>query len=186
LSFGFAALFKQFKDLFILLACLRGPYFLFAPHTRYTIGTSMADYARNKQAYFNYEVLEKYEAGIELRGFEVKSIKSGRASLQGAYVVIRGGEAFLTGATIPVYQAANTPADYDPMRSRRLLLHKAELLKLSPQAEQKGLTLVPLRLYNKKGKIKLGFALVRGKRTHDKRETIKRKDIERETARKFK
>lgn len=139
----------------------------------------MADYARNKQAYFQYEIMEEYEAGMELRGFEVKSIKSGRASLQGAYVVIRGGEAFLTGATIPAYQEANTPSDYDPMRSRRLLLHKEELLKLASQAEQKGLTLAPLRLYNRKGKIKLGFALVRGKRVRDKRETIKRREAQR-------
>jgi SsrA-binding protein len=146
----------------------------------------MADYARNKQAYFNYEVLEKYEAGMELRGFEVKSIKDGKISLQGAHIVIRGGEAFLIGATIPPYQEANTPPDYDTGRSRKLLLRKEELQKLAGESEQKGLTLAPLRLYNRRGKIKLEFALVRGKRTYDKRETIKRRDIERETARKLK
>lgn len=143
----------------------------------------MNDYAKNKKAYFDYEILQKYEAGIELRGYEVKSIKTGRASLRGAFVIIRGNEAYLTNTTIAQYQEANTPKDYDATRTRRLLLHKKEIQELIGAAAAKGLTLVPLRLYNKKGKIKLEFALVRGKKKYDKRESIKKRDAEREIER---
>ncbi|OGZ61300.1 MAG: SsrA-binding protein [Candidatus Spechtbacteria bacterium RIFCSPLOWO2_01_FULL_46_10] len=146
----------------------------------------MADYARNKKAYFNYEILEKYEAGLELRGFEVKSIKAGRVSLQGAFIIIRGSEAFLTNTTIPPYQAANTPKDYDETRTRRLLLHKNEIDELTGKSQQKGLTLVPLRLYNKSGKIKLEFALVRGKKKYDKREKLRKEEAGRKIQRALK
>ena len=140
----------------------------------------MADYATNKKARFEYEILETYEAGISLRGFEVKAIRPGLASLQGSYVLIRGGEAFLVGATIPPYQSGNTPADYEPDRTRKLLLRREELRLLQGKTATKGLTLAPIRLYNKNGKIKLGFALVRGKKKYDKRQSIKRRDVERE------
>ena len=145
----------------------------------------MADYTKNKRAYFDYEILQKYEAGIELHGYEVKSIKSGRASLRGAFVIIRAEETYLTNANITPYQAANMPKDYDPGRTRKLLLHKKEIKELIGKSAIKGLTLAPLRLYNKKGKIKLEFALVRGKKKYDKRESIKKRDTEREMGRKM-
>lgn len=143
----------------------------------------MSDYARNKKVLFEYEILERWEAGLSLRGLEVKAIRAGLASLQGAYVLIRGNEAFLTGATIPAYQKANAPTDYDPAQTRRLLLHREEIRILQGKTAQKGLTLAPIRLYNKHGKIKLEFALVRGKKKYDKRESIKKRDVERELSR---
>ena len=119
-------------------------------------------------------------------GFEVKSIKAGRVSLQGAFIIIRGSEAFLTNTTIPPYQAANTPKDYDETRTRRLLLHKNEIDELTGKSQQKGLTLVPLRLYNKSGKIKLEFALVRGKKKYDKREKLRKEEAGRKIQRALK
>jgi len=145
----------------------------------------MKEISRNKKAYFNYEILERFEAGISLNGQEVKSIKSGRINLAGSYVVIRGGEAYLLGANVPPYQPKNAPADYNPERSRKLLLKKSEINYLIGKTKQKGLTTVPLRVYNIRGKIKLEFALVRGKRKVDKRETIKKRETEREIRRVF-
>ena len=145
----------------------------------------MKEISRNKKAYFSYEILERFEAGISLNGQEVKSIKSGRINLAGSYVVIRGGEAYLLGANVPPYQPKNAPADYDPERSRKLLLKKAEINYLIGKTKQKGLTTVPLRVYNIRGKIKLEFALVRGKRKVDKRETIKKRETDREIRRVF-
>jgi SsrA-binding protein len=145
----------------------------------------MKEISRNKKAYFNYEILERFEAGISLNGQEVKSIKSGRINLAGSYVVIRGGEAYLLGANVPPYQPKNAPADYDPERSRKLLLKKSEINYLIGKTKQKGLTTVPLRVYNIRGKIKLEFALVRGKRKVDKREAIKKRETDREIRRVF-
>jgi len=143
----------------------------------------MVDYAFNRKALYEYEVLKKYEAGIVLAGHEVKSIRGGHISLQGTYVVIRGTEAYLLNVTISPYQTKNTPAGYDPVRSRKLLLHKSEISSLIGQTKQKGLTLVPLRVYNKSGKIKLEFALARGKKEYDKREKIKKREFQREKER---
>ncbi len=140
----------------------------------------MAEYTFNRRATYEYEFLEKYEAGLVLSGFEVKAIKTGHISLQGAYVVITNGEAWLLNANIPAYQAKNTPAGYEPTRSRKLLLHKAEISALIGKSKQKGLTLVPLRVYTKKAKLKLEFALSRGKKEFDKREKIKKREFERE------
>jgi SsrA-binding protein len=140
----------------------------------------MADYAFNRKALYEYEILEKYEVGLALKGFETKSIRTGHISLQGSYVVIKNSETWLLNANIPAYQAKNTPADYEPTRSRKLLLHKAEITSLIGKSKQRGLTLVPLRVYNKSGKIKLEFALARGKKEYDKREKIKKRDFERE------
>ena len=145
--------------------------------------------AKNRKAYFTYQILEKFEAGISLIGQEVKSIKSGRMTLKGSYVVLkhllRGvtPEVFLIGATIPPYQPKNAPLDYNPERSRKLLLKKAEIKYLIGKTKEKGLTLVPLRVYTKKGKIKVEFGLVRGKRKVDKRELIKKREIERKIRR---
>ena len=140
----------------------------------------------NKKAYFNYEILEKYEAGIELLGFEVKSLKKSQGSLESSYVVVRGNEAFVINMQIPPYQPANTPESYDPLRNRRLLLTKKEIEKLSEEENQKGLTIVPLSVYNKGRKLKIEIAIVRGKKKYDKRESIKKRDVEREIRRNLK
>ena len=141
---------------------------------------------QNKKAYFNYEILEKIEAGIELLGFEVKSLKKGQGSLEGAHITIRGSEAFIIAMNIPPYQVNNTPTDYDPLRNRKLLLTKKELKNLEKEENQKGLTIVPLLVYNKGSKIKLEIAIVRGKKKYDKRETIKKRDTDREINRSLK
>lgn len=141
---------------------------------------------QNKKAYFNYEILEKIEAGIELLGFEVKSLKKGQGSLEGSHVTIRGREAFVINMNIPPYQPSNTPGDYDPLRNRRLLVTKKELERLGKEESQKGLTIVPLSVYNKGRKLKLEIAIVRGKKKYDKRETIKKRDADREIRRSLK
>ncbi|MEK7136516.1 MAG: SsrA-binding protein SmpB [Patescibacteria group bacterium] len=141
---------------------------------------------KNKKAFFNYEITEKYTAGVELLGLEVKSVKKGHGSLEGAYVILRGGEAFLTGATIPPYQPGNSPADYDPMRVRRLLLQKKELKELAEASQTAGLTIVPLGMYNKGRYVKVDIAIGRGKKKFDKRETIKKRDTDRDIRRTLK
>lgn len=141
---------------------------------------------KNRKATFNFEIQERMEAGIALHGFEVKSIKAGQGSLVGAYVIVRGSEAFLVEATIPPYQPANAPDSYDPERPRKLLLHKKEIDSLIGAEKQKGLTIVPISMYNKGGKIKVEIGIARGKKKHDKRETIKKRDIDRDIARELK
>lgn len=146
-----------------------------------TLGTmALAD---NSKARFDYELLDRFEAGMELFGYEVKSVREKRAKLEGAHVVVRGGEAFLVGATIPPYQAANAPETFDPIRPRRLLLTKKEIHELMGAEMQKGLTIVPLSLYNKNRKLKLEIAIARGKKKADKRETIKKRETDREMER---
>lgn len=143
-------------------------------------------YTENKKATFNYEVLEKYEGGLSLLGLEVKSIKSKKVNLEGSYVIVRGGEIFLVGATVQPYQVNNTPKEYDPVRLRKILVTKKELKKIVDVDNKKGLTLIPISLYNKNNKIKLEFALARGKKKSDKRETIKTRESEREIERTLK
>lgn len=140
----------------------------------------------NKKALFDYTILEELEAGIELRGTEVKSIRMGLGSLKGARVVARGGEAYLVGATIPPWQIANAGTDYDPERPRRLLLNAKEIAHVASAEGQKGLTIVPLSLYNRSRVLKLGIAIVRGKKQHDKRETIRKREEGRKIAREMK
>ncbi len=142
--------------------------------------------AKNRKASYNYQIIEKYEAGMVLTGQEVKSIKSGRMSLKGSYVVLKDQEPYLIGATIPPYQPANAPEDYNPGQSRKLLLHKKEIKKLIGKTKEKGLTLIPLKVYTKNARIKLEFAVARGKRKEDKREKIKKKEAEREIRRTLK
>jgi SsrA-binding protein len=132
--------------------------------------------AQNKKAYFDYEILETYEAGIELIGLEVKSVRNKNARLEGARVLIRGGEAFLVGATIPPYQRSNTPDSYDDGRTRKLLLAKKEIAHITGKEHEKGLTLVPIKLYNKGRNIKLEFGIARGKKKSDKRDKIKKRE----------
>lgn len=139
----------------------------------------------NKKAHFNYEILENFTAGIELFGFEVKSLKKSQGSLEGSHVTVRGGEAYIIGMFIPPYQPGNTPKDYDPNRNRRLLLKKEEIEKLSNAEGTKGLTIVPISVYNKSSLVKLDIALAKGKKKFDKRETLKKRDTERETGREF-
>jgi SsrA-binding protein len=141
--------------------------------------------AENKRAYYDYQILESYEAGLVLRGYEVKAIKTGHISLKGSYVVIKDNEAYLINTFIPPYQPANTPDNYNPERSRKLLLNKAEIKSLIGKSKQKGLTLVPLRIYTKHGKIKLEFGVGKGKREIDKRELIKKREAEREIEKKL-
>ena len=146
----------------------------------------MANYAENRKARFNYEILEKYETGIELLGTEVKSVRAGQMSLEGAFVIARGGEAFLINANIPPYQPKNSPKDYDPLKNRKLLLTKKEITELADSEKNKSLTIVPISVYNKNRKIKVEIALVKGKKKFDKRETIKKRDTDREIRRDFK
>lgn len=141
--------------------------------------------SENKRAYFDYSIIETYEAGIELLGFEVKAIKSGRINLAGSFVVLRGGEAWLLNADIPPYQPLNTPEDYDSKRTRRLLLKKSELEGLTGRIHEKGLTLIPLKAYTKNHRIKLEIGLARSKKAPDKRETIKKREMLREIRRKI-
>lgn len=136
--------------------------------------------SKNRKAYFNYEILEKIEVGISLIGQEVKAIKSGRITLAGSYAVLDKGEIFLIGANVPPYQPKNAPEDYNPERSRKLLLKRAEIQHLIGKIKQKGLTIIPLMIYVKAGKIKLELGVVRGKRKSDKRETIKKRAADRE------
>ena len=142
--------------------------------------------AENKKAYYNYEILEKFEAGIALIGQEVKSLKTRGVNLAGNYVILKNSEVFWVGANIHPYQPKNAPSNYNPERSRKLLLKKSEIKYLIGKSKQKGLTMIPLKVYTKRGKIKIEFALVKGKKRADKRELIKKREIEREIRRTFK
>ena len=139
--------------------------------------------ANNKKAMFDYEILEKFEAGIVLSGQEVKSIRSGNISLKGSYVVIRGEEPYLIGANIPPYQPKNISPEYDPERTRKLLLNKKEINYLIGKTQERGLTLIPLKVYTKYARIKLEFGVGKGKKKVDKREVIKKRDINRDIKR---
>ncbi len=140
----------------------------------------------NKKATFNYEILETFEAGLELLGTEVKALRAKRGSLEGSHVTVRGGEAFLIGAQIPPYQAKNAPKNFDERRNRRLLLSRKELASLAGLESTKGLTLVPISVYNKRRNLKLEIGVGRGKKKHDKRETLKRRETDREIRRTLK
>ena len=140
----------------------------------------------NKKAHFNYEILETLEAGIELLGHEVKSIRNKQGSLEGARVIVRGGEAFVVGSTIPLYQPKNTDASYVADRNRKLLLSKKEITHVAETESKKGLTIVPLSVYNKGRKIKVSIGIVRGKKKHDKRESIKKRETDRDIRRSLK
>ena len=146
----------------------------------------MTTYIQNKKVNLNYEMLKEYEAGISLLGTEVKAVRSKLGKLDGSHVVIRGKEAFLVGASISAFQKANAPDDFDPERTRKLLLSKKQLFELERDGEKAGLTIVPIALYNSGQKLKLKIALARGKKKHDKRETLKARDTKREIERALK
>jgi len=137
----------------------------------------------NRKARFNYEILEQLESGIELSGFEVKAIRKGQGSLDGAHVSIRGGEAFLIGFDLPPYQSKNTPSDYERTRVRKLLLTKKEINVLSNEGSKKGIAIIPLSIFLKNNKLKVDIALARGKKKFDKRESTKKRDTERDIRR---
>ena len=133
----------------------------------------------NRKARYDYEVLDKYEVGIVLTGTEIKSIRNGNANLKDSYGVIKNGEIYLLNMHISEYKEGNI-FNHDENRTRKLLLHKNEIKKISDKVSIKGLTLVPLKLYFSKGKAKIELAVARGKHTYDKKETIKQRDLERE------
>lgn len=137
----------------------------------------------NRKARYLYEIVETYEAGIELLGTEVKSIRNGRANLRDGYGLIRNGEAWLLNVHISPHQSTTQTFNHDPRRTRKLLLHRQELRKLTGKVEQKGLTLVPLKLYLQRGWIKVTLALAKGKKLHDKRETLKKRQTQRDVER---
>ncbi|MDP3962264.1 MAG: SsrA-binding protein SmpB [bacterium] len=151
---------------------------------RYTLFVAEA-LIYNKKIGLDYEILETFEAGLELFGLEVKSIRARQGSLLGSHVTIRGGEAYLIESNIPPFQEKNTPKEYNPRRNRRLLLTKEEIFKLASLEAKKGLTIVPISVYSKGRKIKAEIAIVRGKKIHDKRQDIKKREVEREIRREF-
>ena len=146
----------------------------------------MKTLAENKKAYFNYTILEKFEAGLVLLGTEVKSIKLGRINLAGSYVVFKDEELYLIGANVPPYQPKNAPADYESERSRKLLLQKSEIKKLIGKTKQRGLTLIPLKVYTKNAKIKLEFGIAKGRKKFDKKDLIKKRETDREIEKELK
>jgi len=139
----------------------------------------MAEYANNSKAGFDYEILDTIEAGMVLKGSEVKSIKTGKISIKGSYVKIINGAPTLVGANIPPYQPANIIEHYDPEASRKLLLSKKQISTLIGLSQSQGLTLIPLKIYDKKGHLKMLLGIAKGKKKYDKRESIKKKDIAR-------
>ncbi len=143
----------------------------------------MKKIAINKRARFDYEILEKFEAGLVLKGYEAKSIKTGHISLKGAFVTTQGNELFLVNASVPLAYFSANVKDYDPTGPRKLLLNKKEIAYLREKRQREGLTIVPLSVYNKKGRIKLEIALARGKKKQDKRQTIKKREAERDIRR---
>jgi SsrA-binding protein len=139
----------------------------------------MATLIDNKKAHFNYDILETLEAGIELRGFEVKSAKRGQGSLEGSYIIASESGALLVNSFIAPYQTNNTPEGYEPRRKRRLLLTKNQLAQLAKTGNTKGLTIIPLSLYNKGVLVKVSLGIARSKKAFDKRQSIKKREDER-------
>jgi SsrA-binding protein len=140
----------------------------------------MRVYSENKKATFEYEIIERFEAGIVLFGQEVKSIKTGHINLAGGYVTLRGEEPFLIGVKVPPYQPNNAGANYPEGRERKLLLNKKEIDYLLGKTKTKGFSLIPLKIYENNGRIKLEFALAKGSKKYDKKEKIKKRDIQRD------
>ncbi|MBD2038318.1 SsrA-binding protein SmpB [Phormidium sp. FACHB-592] len=141
--------------------------------------TSYKIVSDNRQARYLYEILETYEAGIELMGTEVKSIRAGKVNLRDGFALIRKGEVLLMNVQISPHQTTSQAFNHEPTRTRKLLLHREEIRKLIGKVEQQGLTLVPLKMYMKRGWVKIDLALVKGKKLHDKREDIKKREDQR-------
>jgi SsrA-binding protein len=145
----------------------------------------MSNVLENKKAFFDYEIIDKFEAGVELLGHEVKSVKSGRGSIIGSYVKILNDEAYILGMKIDEYQNSTLAGVNEKDRTRKLLLNKTELKKLKKYTDEKGLTIVPLSLYIKNRWVKISIGVGRGKKHADKRETIKKRDVERSIRREY-
>ena len=143
----------------------------------------MSNIAENRRARFEYHIEERFEAGIVLAGWEIKAIRAGQVQLTDGYVVIRDGELYLIGCRINALRSASTHVQPEPDRTKKLLMHKAEIRRLVGKVEQRGYTLVPLNLHYKGGRVKVEIALAKGKAAHDKRETEKRRDWDREKGR---
>lgn len=141
--------------------------------------------AQNRKARFNYEIIETFEAGLVLRGTEVKSIRMKHANIADSYAKVKNGEAFLVGMNISLYESGNI-FNHEPLRERKLLLHKSEIKRLTGKLKEKGYTLVPLRLYFKSGRVKMELALAKGKAEYDKRRTIQKRDADRDMQREIK
>jgi SsrA-binding protein len=146
----------------------------------------MSILAVNKRANFDYDISDRYEAGLVLRGYEVKSVKTGHISLKGSFVTARGEELYLTNANIPLYKHAGSIANYDPTAPRKLLLHKREIAHLLGKSRVEGLTLVPIRVYTKRGLLKLEFGIGKGRKKHDKRDLIRKRESDRKISRALK
>jgi SsrA-binding protein len=146
----------------------------------------MSVLAINKRANFDYDISEKFEAGLVLRGYEVKSVKTGHISLRGSFVTVKDGELFLTNANIPLYKHAGNITNYDPTRSRKLLLHRKEIASLIGKSRTEGLTLVPIRVYTKRGLLKLEFGIGKGRKKVDKRRIIQKREADRKILRALK
>ena len=146
----------------------------------------MASFAENSRARFDYDILENFEAGLVLDGQEGKSVRRGSGSIKGSFVKILNNEAWLLGSVIPPYQPANAPKSYDSTRSRKLLLKRSELKYLIGKSHEQGLSLIPLKIFEKNGFLKLELAVARGKKKYDKRESIKKREAKRTIARAMK
>ena len=146
----------------------------------------MPSFAENSRARFDYDILENFEAGLVLDGQEVKSVRRGSGSIKGSFVKILNNEAWLLGSVIPPYQPANAPKSYDSTRSRKLLLKRSELKYLIGKSHEQGLSLIPLKIFEKNGFLKLELAVARGKKKYDKRESIKKREAKRTIARAMK
>jgi SsrA-binding protein len=146
----------------------------------------MKKLAINKRARFDYDILEKFEGGLVLKGYEVKSIKNGRISIKNAFVTAKDEELFLTNANIPLYENAGKIENYEPTRPRKLLLHKKQLKYLAGRSQSEGLTMMPISVYNKERKIKLEFGLAKGRKKYDKRKRIKEREDKRRIERSLK
>jgi SsrA-binding protein len=146
----------------------------------------MSVLAVNKRASFDYDISDRYEAGLVLRGYEVKSVKTGHISLKGSFVTSRSEELYLTNANIPLYKHAGAIPNYDPTAPRKLLLHKREIAHLLGKSRVEGLTLVPIRVYTKRGLLKLEFGIGKGRKKHDKRDVIRKRESDRKIQRALK
>jgi len=146
----------------------------------------MTSLIKNKKAFYNYHISEKMEAGLILEGKEVKSLREGKASLSGSYITIKKGECFLVNCNISPYQPNNISKDYDPRRDRKLLIKKKEIDHLFGKMKEKGTTLIPLKIYIKRNLLKVEIGVAKGKKKYDKREAIKKRDIDRDLKRKIK
>lgn len=148
-----------------------------------TVKSADATIALNRKAGFDYFIEAQFEAGLVLEGWEIKSLRAGKINIADAHVIVKYGEAFLLGAQIQPLQTASTHIQADPLRTRKLLLHRRELNSLIGSVERQGYTIIPLSLYWKKNKVKLKIALAKGKKEHDKRDTIKNREWQRDKAR---